>query len=137
MNKLLQNSNTSLDLIKNYMKITNNIENNFANRNWKGIKLEKEGKIDEAIKLYEKNIYEEFYGSHPYERLAIIYRKKGLFDDEIRVLRKAKGRMNEEKLKRRLEKVKKIIKKTKNILWRMAKMYFYVTGDGCAKSIIR
>lgn len=116
LDKLFQNPNTSFDLIKKYTKITNNIEKNFSNRNLKGIKLEKKGKIDEAIELYEKNINEEFYGSHPYERLAIIYRKKGLFDDEIRVLRKAKGRMNEEKLKRRLEKVKKIIKKTKNIL---------------------
>ncbi|OIP71886.1 hypothetical protein AUK42_02945 [Candidatus Atribacteria bacterium CG2_30_33_13] len=65
------------------------MENNWVNRNLKGIELEKEGKIDKAMKLYEKNIEEEFDGSHPYTRLAIIYSKKGLLDDEIRVLKKA------------------------------------------------
>jgi len=107
--KLLENPDSNFNLIEKYRKELSKIENNWVNRNLKGIKLEKEGKIDKAIKLYEKNIEEEFDGSHPYERLAIIYKKKGLFDDEIRILRKAKGRMNEEKLKRRLEKAKEII----------------------------
>ena len=60
-----------------------------VDRNLKGIKLEKAGKIDEAIKLYEMNINESFDGNHPYDRLAIIYRKRKQFDDEIRVLEKA------------------------------------------------
>ncbi|HER23847.1 MAG TPA: hypothetical protein ENO17_02145 [Candidatus Atribacteria bacterium] len=96
------------------------IENNIVNRNLKGIEFEKEGKIDEAIKLYEKNIKEEFEGSHPYERLAIVYSKKGSLEDEIRVLEKAvwvfenivyKGRSDRlpklDRFKKRLEKANK------------------------------
>jgi len=63
-------------------------------RNKKAIELEKlgrndESKIDEAIKLYEENISEESGGNHPYDRLAIIYRKRKQYDEEIRVLKKA------------------------------------------------
>lgn len=58
-------------------------------RNLEGIRLEKEGKTDKAIELYEANIKENFEGNHPYDRLAIIYRKQGRIDDEIRVLEKA------------------------------------------------
>ena len=87
--KLLENPDSNFNLIEKYRKELSKIENNWVNRNLKGIKLEKEGKIDKAIKLYEKNIEEEFDGSHPYTRLAIIYSKKGLLDDEIRVLKKA------------------------------------------------
>jgi tetratricopeptide (TPR) repeat protein len=87
--KLLENPDSNFNLIEEYRKELSKMENNLVNRNLKGIKLEKEGKIDKAIKLYEKNIEEEFDGSHPYTRLAIIYSKKGLLDDEIRVLKKA------------------------------------------------
>jgi len=58
-------------------------------RNLEGIELEKQGKIDEAIELYEKNINENFEGNHPYDRLAIIYNKRKQIDNEIRVLKKA------------------------------------------------
>jgi tetratricopeptide (TPR) repeat protein len=58
-------------------------------RNLKGIDLEKQGKLEEAIRLYEQNINENFIGSHPYMRLAIIYRKRKQPLDEIRVLKKA------------------------------------------------
>lgn len=57
-------------------------------RNLKGIDLEKEGKIDESIKLYEANIADNSEGNHPYDRLSIIYRKRNQIDDEIRVLEK-------------------------------------------------
>lgn len=58
-------------------------------RNLKGIELEKLGKVNEAIELYEKNIEENFDGNHPYDRLATIYRKNKDFKNEIRVLEKA------------------------------------------------
>ena len=51
-----------------------------------GIEAEKSGDIDLAIKLYEKNITNRFEGSHPYNRLSIIYRNKKMFDEEKRVL---------------------------------------------------
>lgn len=118
--KLLENPDSNFSLIEKYRKELSKIENNWVNRNLKGIKLEKEGKIDKAIKLYEKNIEEEFDGSHPYTRLAIIYSKKGLLDDEIRVLKKAvwvfenvvykeRGDMLQklDKFKKRLEKANK------------------------------
>jgi len=60
-----------------------------VNRNTKGSKYEKDGKIDLAIKLYEKNITENFGNSHPYSRLAIIHRKQKDYQNEIRVLNKA------------------------------------------------
>lgn len=58
-------------------------------RNLKGIELENAGQVDKAIDLYEANAKENFEGDHPYERLAIIYRKRNQIDDEIRVLEKA------------------------------------------------
>jgi tetratricopeptide (TPR) repeat protein len=54
-----------------------------------GIEAEKVGQIDKAIEEYEKCIELQFEGNHPYNRLAIIYRKQGQYDDEIRVLEKA------------------------------------------------
>ena len=109
-----------MSTIEKYTKKIGNIDNNFGNRNLLGIKLEKEGEIDEAIKLYEKNIEEEDEGSHPYTRLAIIYSKKGLLKDEIRVLERAiwvfesivyKGRSDRlpklDRFKKRLEKANK------------------------------
>jgi len=90
-------------------------EKNFekqVERNLVGIELEKKEKIEEAIKLYEQNIKEGFIGSHPYNRLAIIYRKRGQLDEEIRVLERAvlifkEGGSKLEKFKNRLEKAKK------------------------------
>lgn len=58
-----------------------------VDRNLKGIALEKEGKVDAAIALYEANIVAQFDGSHPYERLRIIYAKRKDWDDAIRVCR--------------------------------------------------
>jgi hypothetical protein len=36
--------------------------------------------------LYEENPREGFDGSHPYTRLAVIYKKQGRLEDEVRVL---------------------------------------------------
>lgn len=60
-----------------------------VDRNLKGKELEKEGDIEGAIALYEQNISEGFAGNHPYDRLAIIYRKKKDYSEEIRVLERA------------------------------------------------
>ena len=104
--------------------IEDNLYSKLVNRNIKGIKHEKEGKIDLAIKLYEKNISEKFDGSHPYNRLAIIYRKQKDSQNEIRVLNKAIEVFSNlittsprsdienklQKFKKRLEKSKTLIK---------------------------
>lgn len=64
-------------------------EENQVKRNLKGIEHEKSGELEKAIELYEQNITEGFNGNHPYDRLAIIYRKLKKPEDEIRVLEKA------------------------------------------------
>lgn len=57
--------------------------------NLDGITYEKADNIDEAIKLYEYNVAHRFAEQHPYNRLAIIYRKQKKYDEEIRVLKTA------------------------------------------------
>ena len=47
-----------------------------VDRNIEGIRLEKAGDLAGAIRLYEANIKDGFDGSHPYDRLRIIYKKK-------------------------------------------------------------
>ena len=66
--------------------------NNFdiqVERNLKGKQLESIGDYEAAIELYELNIGENFEGSYPYRRLSILYRKRKMYQDEIRVLQKA------------------------------------------------
>lgn len=89
LEKLYQHPKRDDKLIRLYENEINKIEDIFLNRNLEGKALGKEGKIDEAIKLYEKNIKEEFEGNFPYDSLTFIYRKMGLIDEEIRVLEKA------------------------------------------------
>ncbi|WP_077624972.1 tetratricopeptide repeat protein [Sediminibacillus massiliensis] len=60
-----------------------------VDRNLQGQKLEKEGYVDNAIEFYEKNVEERFEGSFPYNRLAVIYRRRKQYDEEIRVLKQA------------------------------------------------
>lgn len=52
-----------------------------------GINLEKEKMIDEAINVYEKAIIPQLPVKHPYERLAILYRKRKDYVNEIRVVK--------------------------------------------------
>ncbi|MBB6449477.1 tetratricopeptide (TPR) repeat protein [Geomicrobium halophilum] len=60
-----------------------------VDRNLDGKKLEKEGYIDNAIEFYEANVLEKFEGNFPYDRLAIIYRKRKQYQEEVRVLKQA------------------------------------------------
>lgn len=69
--------------------MSSDLETVQLNRNLDGIAFEKLGKTHEAILLYEANIREGFDGSHPYDRLAIIYDKRKDYVNEIRVLEKA------------------------------------------------
>lgn len=57
--------------------------------NLKGIEYEKSGDIEKAIELYERVVSRKFDGSHPYDRLSILYRKQGNFEAEETVLKKA------------------------------------------------
>ncbi|WP_281979217.1 hypothetical protein [Tenacibaculum mesophilum] len=68
---------------------SDNYFSNQVDRNLKGKECEEKGEIESAIKEYEENLKEKFEGSHPYNRLAIIYRKNKDYDNEIRVLKSA------------------------------------------------
>ena len=61
------------------------LEGTMVDRNMKGIALEKQGKADKAMALYEANIADQFDGSHPYNRLRILYKTRGNYVDAIRV----------------------------------------------------
>jgi tetratricopeptide (TPR) repeat protein len=64
-----------------------NLINKTAELNTKGIEFEKEGKIDEAINVYEENIKLQYPASHAYNRLMVLYRKKKEPQNEIRVIK--------------------------------------------------
>jgi hypothetical protein len=54
-------------------------------RNEHGVKLEREGKIGQAIALYEQNVTARFDGPYPYERLRNIYDRRKQYHDALRV----------------------------------------------------
>lgn len=60
-----------------------------AELNHKGIALEKEGKVSEAIEVYEENIKSDYPAPHSYKRLSVLYRKQKDFDNEERVIKRA------------------------------------------------
>lgn len=60
-----------------------------AAANNKGIDMEKKGDIDGAIAVYEENISKGYPATHSYQRLMILYRKRGDYDNEIRVIKAA------------------------------------------------
>lgn len=89
INRFLKNPNSELQRLRNHNEELNNMLGVMVDRNLKGIELEKKGDIENAIILYEENVVDEFEGAHPYQRLAVIYRKRKQYDDEIKVLKKA------------------------------------------------
>jgi hypothetical protein len=58
-----------------------------ADRNRQGEKAERLGDITNAIDFYEPNVRDCFPGTHPYDRLRIIYTRHGCYADAIRVCR--------------------------------------------------
>lgn len=60
-----------------------------ASGNMTGERLEKEGKIKEAIWEYEKLVKSKVGTPYTYRRLAILYRKNKSINDEIRILQEA------------------------------------------------
>jgi tetratricopeptide (TPR) repeat protein len=57
-----------------------------AVNNQSGTMAEANGDIDQAIKVYEKNIKKEIADSFPFDRLMVIYRKQKRYKDELRVI---------------------------------------------------
>jgi DNA polymerase III epsilon subunit family exonuclease len=58
-------------------------------RNLLGMELEADGEIDTAIECYQANVRDGFDGTHPYDRLAIIYRRRKDVASEVAVLTRA------------------------------------------------
>lgn len=71
--------------IETCMREAGKIEDILVERNLKGTEKENTGDMQGAIRLYEANIKDRFDGSHPYERLRIIYSGSGRYSDAIRV----------------------------------------------------
>lgn len=56
-----------------------------VSRNNRGIQKERSGDLLRAAYIYETSIADRFFGTHPYDRLRIIYRRNGWYQDAIRV----------------------------------------------------
>lgn len=92
-----------------------------------GIEFEKNGQIEEAVKVYEKCISESHYpASHSYYRLMVIYRREKRYEDEMRIINvaimvygKDDGKVNEKfynfLILRKESLVKKILKQKNNL----------------------
>lgn len=65
--------------------VGNKLGDIFVERNNRGVELEGLEAIDAAIALYEENVTDCFVGTHPYERLRIIYTRQRRYMDAIRV----------------------------------------------------
>lgn len=57
-------------------------------RNAIGEQKESEGKFEDAIRVYESNVEEDADSVFPYERLAILYKRKNDRNNEKRILQK-------------------------------------------------
>src|SRR5919106_1324371 len=58
-------------------------------RNARGRELEVEGKVDDAVELYELNVRDGFLGPLPYDRLRVIYFRRNELASAIRVCQAA------------------------------------------------
>lgn len=70
-----------------YSAEVDRVFNALYQQNTRGIELEQAGRVDEAIKFYERSVADWFGGNHPYDRLRIIYTRREQYDDAIRVCR--------------------------------------------------
>jgi hypothetical protein len=55
-------------------------------RNLEGLELERAGRLEEALSLYEQNVAEGFEGDWPYGRLVAAYERAGDFERAAAVL---------------------------------------------------
>lgn len=86
-----------------------------AGRNTDGIQLEKEGRVEEAIALYENNIADGYPATHSFDRLMKIYRKQKDYENEVRVIRRAIEVFSLENKKRAKHSIEQMPKKEAEI----------------------
>jgi hypothetical protein len=80
MGVVLDSPDCDIDLAFAYDGATRAIMDVVVDRNLKGIEYEDAGKEAQAIKLYKANLAASYDGSHPYERLRIIYTRKKKYE---------------------------------------------------------
>ncbi len=80
----MQSESDDVEEMEAFSKVMKSIEDTVVDRNLNGIELEKKGHEDQAIALYEANISDRFDGSHPYNRLRILYKDRGDYANAIR-----------------------------------------------------
>lgn len=81
---------SSFEEMQAFYEVAESLLDIVVDRNLKGIELEKKRTKeyeDQAIALYEANIANRFGGSHPYERLRLIYFRNGDYANVSRVCR--------------------------------------------------
>lgn len=87
-----------------------------AASNNRGVELEKNGLVDDAIREYEANIVGDCYPAcHSFDRLMVLYRKRKDYANEIRVIKKAIEVFNKENYRRAEMAAKENPKKEKAI----------------------
>ncbi len=67
------------------VRLASQLPSILVDRNLKGKTLEKKGKIEEAVKLYEVNVTDRCPDMQPYDRLRIIYTNKKYYAEAIRI----------------------------------------------------
>jgi hypothetical protein len=72
---------------ENCARVSDLLIQSIIKRNEQARQLEREGQVDEAIRLYEMSVTDLFWGSFPYDRLRILYTRLKRYDDAIRVLK--------------------------------------------------
>lgn len=78
-------SRESLDTMKRYSDYADALFNIMLDLNTRGSEAEAAGNLDGAIACFEQNVAALFPGTHPYERLRIIYTKQKRCADALRV----------------------------------------------------
>lgn len=73
-------------------------------RNAIGEQKESEGKFEDAIHMYEANVYEGAHTLFPYERLAILYKRKNDVKNESRVITTAIKQLRRRSARKPLDK---------------------------------
>lgn len=73
----LEKIGTEEDLLRDYEAA--------VERNFEATEAESKGDVERAIELYERNVAEEFVEGYPYERLASLYERRGVYGEALRV----------------------------------------------------
>lgn len=77
-------SSVDFERFQAYHQRYKGLEDILVSRNGEGQELEKKGRVDEAINLYEANVADRVDTPFPYDRLRIIYTKRKDYQNAIR-----------------------------------------------------